>query len=144
MSALSAAEQVLRETGSPLNYREISRIALKRGYWQSGGKTPWATVGAQLYEDIRKRGLASRFIQTGPETFALNPNPASATNAAPRRARNSSRKAAKKLSFTQAAEKILSDHGRKEPMHYREVTRKAMELGLLDTEGQTPEATMYA
>jgi restriction system protein len=143
MSALSAAERVLRETGSPVNYREIARVALDRGYWKSSGKTPWATVGAQLYEDIRKRGSASRFIQTGPETFALKPKPAPATDAAPQRARGH-QKSAKKLSFTQAAEKILSNQGRKEPMHYREVTRKAMELGLLDTEGQTPEATMYA
>jgi len=29
-------------------------------------------------------------------------------------------------------------------MHYREITRKALELNMLDTEGKTPEATMYA
>lgn len=29
-------------------------------------------------------------------------------------------------------------------MHYRAITEKALELGLLDTEGRTPEATMYA
>jgi restriction system protein len=29
-------------------------------------------------------------------------------------------------------------------MHYRAITQKALELGLLNTEGQTPEATMYA
>lgn len=43
MSTLSAAEQVLREAGKPLDYREISRLAIERGYWQSKGKTPWAT-----------------------------------------------------------------------------------------------------
>ena len=29
-------------------------------------------------------------------------------------------------------------------MHYRDITRKALELGLLKTSGQTPEATLYA
>lgn len=142
MSALTAAEQVLREAGTPLDYREISRLAIERGYWQSKGKTPWATVGAQLYTDINKRGAASRFIKSGPEAFALNPAPISAPSATPvTKAKKSS---GKKLSFTAAAERILSAHGQKEPMHYREITRRALEMGLLDTEGQTPEATMYA
>lgn len=58
MSALSAAETVLQDAGTPMDYREISRLALERGYWQSAGKTPWATMGAQLYTDIRKHGAA--------------------------------------------------------------------------------------
>ncbi|WP_349770600.1 restriction endonuclease [Acetomicrobium sp.] len=29
-------------------------------------------------------------------------------------------------------------------MHYRDITKKALEMGLLTTEGKTPEATMYA
>jgi len=142
LSALSAAEQVLREAGKPLDYREISRLAIERGYWQSTGKTPWATVGAQLYTDINKRGTASRFIQSGPETFALNPVPVSIPSATP--VAKAKKFSGKKLSFTAAAESILAAHGQKEPMHYRGITRRALEMGLLDTKGQTPEATMYA
>jgi restriction system protein len=32
----------------------------------------------------------------------------------------------------------------KQPMHYRAITDKALEMGWLATEGKTPEATMYA
>ena len=48
------------------------------------------------------------------------------------------------LSFTDAAEQVLRRFGRTEPMHYREITRRALELGLVVTRGQTPEQTMYA
>ncbi|MEP6670197.1 MAG: HTH domain-containing protein [Chthoniobacter sp.] len=142
MSALSAAERVLREEGSAMKCREICRLALDRKYWQSNGKTPWATMGAQLYSHIRTRGAAARFVQQGPETFALNGMPArSPKGSAPRKPKLEGQK---KLSFTQAAEKILSERTKKEPMHYREITQIALSLGLLDTKGQTPEATMYA
>ena len=46
--------------------------------------------------------------------------------------------------LTEAVEKVLNQFGSKEPMHYREITGKALEQGWLDTEGRTPEATMGA
>ena len=125
-----------------MNYREICRLALSRGYWQTNGKTPWATMGAQLYSHIRKRGSAAHFVQQGPETFGLNATAAPSQKAST--PRKSKLEGEKKLSFTQAAEKILSERAMKEPMHYREITQTALRLGLLDTKGQTPEATMYA
>jgi len=142
MSALSAAEHVLREAGTPLGYREIARLAIEQGYWQSKGKTPWATIGAQLYSDIRKRGTASRFIQTGPETFGLNLDPSSARPTPP--PSKPKKSVGKKLSFTAAAETLLRKKPEKNPVHYRDLTRQALALELLDTQGKTPEATMYA
>jgi len=50
----------------------------------------------------------------------------------------------KPLRFTDAAEQVLARLGHDGPMHYREITRKALELGLLTTEGKTPEATLYS
>ena len=144
MSALSAANKVLFESGLPLSCREIADIALKNGYWQSNGKTPWATIGAQLYNDINKRGAGSKFVQVGPDKFALNLLPIEAPVLSSTYTHKSRDKRLKKLSFTQAAERILDGHGEREPMHYRDVTRKALELCLLNTEAQTPEATMYA
>lgn len=44
--------------------------------------------------------------------------------------------------FKQAAITILKKS--KEPLHYREITRKALEEGLFETQGATPEATMNA
>lgn len=40
--------------------------------------------------------------------------------------------------------KILLHFSGNAPMHYRDITNKALELGWLKTEGLTPEASMYA
>lgn len=53
---------------------EITRIALDRGWLVTAGKTPAATMNAQLIVDINKLGDKSRFIKVGPSTFKCNPN----------------------------------------------------------------------
>jgi restriction system protein len=47
-------------------------------------------------------------------------------------------------SFTDAAELVLEKYSNKNPMHYREITDKIIELSLVKTEGKTPEASLYA
>jgi restriction system protein len=39
---------------------------------------------------------------------------------------------------------VLEDYADRQPMHYRDITRKALDLDLIRTGGLTPEATMYA
>ena len=46
------------------------------------------------------------------------------------------------LSFTDAAEKVLDRFAGERPMSYRDITRKALALGLIGTAGKTPEATL--
>jgi restriction system protein len=48
------------------------------------------------------------------------------------------------LSFIDAAELVLEKHSGGKPMHYRAITDKVLELGLVNTKGLTPEATLYA
>ncbi len=48
------------------------------------------------------------------------------------------------FSFGDCARKVLEEFGDNEPMHYKEITKKALEEGWLVTLGKTPEATMYA
>jgi restriction system protein len=48
------------------------------------------------------------------------------------------------LSFADAAERVLQEYANRQPMHYRAITAKALEVGLLRTQGQTPEATLNA
>jgi len=50
----------------------------------------------------------------------------------------------KTLSFTDAAAFVLEQYADKQPMHYRSITQKILDLGLVHTQGQTPEATLYA
>lgn len=139
MSVKKAAIEVLRSAAGPLTAPEITKRILSEGLWKSGGVTPEATVSAQLYMDIKRGGGNSSFIQVGPNTFALRNGTEQQTKATKAAAKTS-----KQLSFTEAAEKILEQFGNRRPMHYRAITDKALELDWVATEGETPEATMYA
>lgn len=67
----SAAQQILKVENKPLSAQEITYLAQKRGLFQSSGKTPAATMGAQLYTDIKKLGDKSLFVQLGKNRFGL-------------------------------------------------------------------------
>ena len=71
VSALAAAQTVLKAAGKPLHYQEITKRILAAGFWRSNGKTPDATINAQLTTSIKKLGDASPFRHTGPGLFAL-------------------------------------------------------------------------
>lgn len=159
MSLLDEVEAVLLEAERSLHYRELTVLILQRGRWTTQGLTPDATVNARLSVDIKNRGSDSRFMRTGKGEFALRqwelrelgrsdtaspaPTPTSATENAsvvsPALARDRDT-----LSFTDAAERVLEEFAQRRPMHYRTITSKALELGLIHTQGQTPEATMGA
>jgi restriction system protein len=47
-------------------------------------------------------------------------------------------------SFTDATELVLRRFGNGQPMHYRAIALKALDLGVIETTSQTPEATLYA
>jgi len=66
------AYQILKEAGKPLHSKEITKIALDRGWLKTAGKTPEATMNAQLVVDINSKKDKSRFIKTAPSTFGLN------------------------------------------------------------------------
>lgn len=137
MSALDAAYQVIFAAGEPLHYREITQRMLDRGLWTTKGLTPWETVKAGIAVDIKQNSEKSRFYRAAPGVFGcredgehippLRPDPDPVS-----------------MSFLDAAEKVLEDYADRHPMHYRDITRKALDLHLITTGGLTPEATMYA
>ena len=56
ISFIELAEKVIEEQTSPLSPVEIWEIAVSKGYDKlvaSKGKTPWQTIGARIYLDIR-------------------------------------------------------------------------------------------
>ncbi len=65
------AYQILKEAGRPLHSKEITKIALSRGWLKTAGKTPEATMNAELIVDINTKKEKSLFIKTAPSTFAL-------------------------------------------------------------------------
>ena len=143
-----AAIQVLCKSDKPLRAEVIAERILSEGLWETTGKTPAATVAAILYVDIKNKGASSPFRLVAPQTFDLRPDYQAVVPkqtvlviAEPTRKKGAGHKT---YSFTDSAEKILEQYGKKHPMHYKEITKKALDLGWLATEGKTPEATMYA
>ncbi len=70
----NAAIKVLEESKEPLHYKEITKRALEKGILHTEGKTPEASMNAQIVTEINSKGEFSTFIRTAPATFDLNPN----------------------------------------------------------------------
>ncbi len=71
LSGLDAAAKVLSEADEPLNAKAIVERAFEAGYWQSGGKTPWARTYSAVLREIQNKGDESRFRKVERGKFAL-------------------------------------------------------------------------
>ena len=69
------AFQILKDVEKPLHSNEITKIAIANGWLKTAGKTPEATMTAQLIVDINKKGDKSQFIKTAPSTFFIRDIP---------------------------------------------------------------------
>lgn len=84
-SFLDLAVEVLKQAAQPLTYQEIWQTGIQHGFVakiKTAGKTPWHSLGAQLYVDVRDNE-ESRFIKVGkrPARFFLKERSAEITNA---------------------------------------------------------------
>jgi hypothetical protein len=70
-SGLDAAATVLAEAGEPLNTKDMVERMLAKGLWQTGGKTPAATIYAAILREITVKGDQSRFRKTERGKFGL-------------------------------------------------------------------------
>uniref|UniRef100_Q3APV7 HTH HARE-type domain-containing protein n=1 Tax=Chlorobium chlorochromatii (strain CaD3) TaxID=340177 RepID=Q3APV7_CHLCH len=72
---LQMAEKVLEEEKQPLTASEIWQIATEKGYdklVESKGKTPWATLGARIYVEVRDNPSTDFIpLATRPKRFSL-------------------------------------------------------------------------
>ncbi len=74
---IDCAQKVLEENGGnkSMHYRDITEIALQKGWLNTGGKTPAATMYAQLITLIKsqqKHGKQPRFVKHGKGYFSLS------------------------------------------------------------------------
>ena len=145
MNVCEAVILILEESNIPLHVNEITKRILSRKLWDTSGKTPAATVGARIYSDIKKNGDASRFVLHAPSTFGLrkthSTSKAATETVTVRTARTQNETS---FSFTDSAQMVLEQFAGRQPMHYRAITDKAVEMGWLSSKGKTPEASMYA
>lgn len=162
MNALDAVERVLSDAREPMTAQEITSRILAQDLWQTQGKTPWDTIEARLAVDIRGNGTTSRFQRCAPRLFALRSwkYPEYVSKPFKKKVVEVKKLQVEEVpsdpvetlhpeqiatvSFSDAAEHVLNQFGNRKPMHYRDITRRALDLGLIVTRGQTPEQTMYA
>lgn len=71
MKLIDAVYEVLKDSTMPMSGADIERAVLKRGLYESKGKTLYASIGAAIYTDIKKLGAASRFVKRGKGRFAV-------------------------------------------------------------------------
>ncbi len=85
MTFLELAEKIIKEEKSPLTPNEIWEIAVQKGYDKqinSTGKTPWQTISARIYVDIKdnpdteftklKLKPTKFFLKAFPQNFDLS------------------------------------------------------------------------
>src|SRR5258708_28997035 len=135
MSVLDAVEAMLEQAGEPLRVEELTRRILDAALWRTSGKTPDATVGAELAVDIKRRGPASRFQRTGRGLIALRAwglpeyfTSIEGTQAAPASAQRLDDPSSIRLTLKDAAEVVMEQYAGMRPMNYRDVTQKPLEL----------------
>ena len=107
------------------------------------GQTPTASVSSVLTTEIKLHGEAAAFVRTAPGTYTLRTG--AVTTPVVSVVKDKDEKlAAEQLSFNDAAALILEQYSNGQPMNYRAITEKALALGLIQTKGLTPSATMSA
>lgn len=157
-SLREAIKTVLQDAGQPLHVREIVQRVQSRGLWSSDGKTPVDTASGLLSVDIKKRGAGSEFVRTQPGHFGLHQwttrviasQPVSPLATLPLSLPSGQTGGAAvgsapiRISFTDAAERVLLGSPNRQAMHYRDITQEAIKQGWVVTQGKTPEATLYA
>lgn len=144
---------MLKEAGKPLRAKEILELLRARGMEAPGGNTPQKSVEAFLYMDRKRNGEASPFRKVEKKAlFFVNPDYRAPQQVDKKQAGKTTKQTAPqlsskspgRLSFTDSTEYILDKQANRKPMHYRDITKAALQCGILHTEGQTPEASLYA
>jgi len=69
LSWIDAIEKTLNDAGTALHTTEIASRIIENKLRKNMGATPSATVGARIYDAMKKQGRNAPFIKTGPGTF---------------------------------------------------------------------------
>ena len=148
MKVQSAISLVLEKAAEPLPTSEIAKRIFDANLWQNKGNTPEKTISARISSDIRNNADKSSFVRTerGVYTVRDRINEMSDMDSSNQSSHKPFGTGVKgtQLTFTDSAQRILERSVTREPMHYREITKKALAENLLASKGKTPEATMLA
>lgn len=140
---LDHIRELLEQHGSPMHYAEITDALVRSGTWRTQGRTPQATVRGLLASTLRD-GRHPWLMSTAPGTYGIAFGSDPPSNVNPPEQSEDPQQDEPTLSFSDAAERILREYADGSSMHFRDITRLALEKGLIRSKGQTPAATMHA
>jgi len=69
-----AAVEILKKSKKPINYKDITKIALERKLIKTSGRTPIETMNSEINKDIRNNKGKSFFKKTDRGFFIINRN----------------------------------------------------------------------
>ncbi|MEB3188373.1 MAG: winged helix-turn-helix domain-containing protein [bacterium] len=124
MTYLEAAHLILAEARKPLTEAELVSRAIRKGLISPRTDQPERSMAVVL--NRASQNPSSSFERTAPHTWQLK----------------ASKILEHPMSMREAAHKILALAGR--PLHYQEITRRAIRAGLIRPEGKTPAYTLRA
>lgn len=143
---LEAAIEALHGQGV-LNAHEITARIASLGLRPLTGKTPERTVAANLYKALERGDPRIRLALPGhfegtPESIGADPKN-DRNHSAGMRGRSAASRS-QKMSFLDAAERVLELDADRQPMALADIVRIAIERGYITTDGKTPAATLSA
>lgn len=143
---LEAAIEALDSQGALTAHEITARIA-SLGLRPLTGKTPAATVSANLYTAIERGD--SRIRLAAPGRFERTPKDAGAEPTSSRDDSASSLRSDvanrnQTMSFLDAAERVLELDAERQPMSLADIVGIAIQRGYIKTRGKTPTATLSA
>ena len=142
MTTLEAAAEVLRKEGTSLPVRRITELMLESRLWQSKAKEPSNTVSTSISDEVSSKQDRSRFRRVEPGVYELNEHRVPTQTTKPVVTRPKATEP--KLSFRDAAERVLRENDGQEQLHYREITRRILDRKLVATRSKTPCDTLSA
>ncbi|TWU13413.1 hypothetical protein CA54_22480 [Symmachiella macrocystis] len=76
LSTINAAAKVLSVSKEPLTAKQmIEQMAAEKIWTSLSGKTPDATLYAEILQEIQSQGDDSRFVKVNRDHFGLNKSP---------------------------------------------------------------------
>ncbi len=129
---------------SPMGVQQILSEALSRTPSLNWGRANGAVRAALLRASSRKTPIRQVPDSVPPRFYVESPDVAAATARDANVASPTTAHAPETYSFLECAEKVLRDFGARKPMHYQDITQKAIELGWLKSDGESPANTMNA
>ncbi|MDR2352907.1 MAG: winged helix-turn-helix domain-containing protein, partial [Deltaproteobacteria bacterium] len=137
---------VLKLAKQPLHCIEIVKKVILRCQWIPSDNNPYFTVISIIESDIKANGDNSVFVKVDDNKFChkkyFKKNEVVILKSSAKNETPNVSSLEETLSYIDSAEKVLREYSGQVAMHYKKITKIALEKGFLDISTKTPELYM--